>query len=146
VNVPEGYVIDELGLNDGADVREVGAEMVHGGDGSASPDGGLDLGQVLLGFVKELFSLAIAGRRLTFFSKGLGVRDKVEKAEALLALAGELNGLHRRDLIVARGVLSVHERVVMREVDLMMEEIGGLGEGFGYVAMASLMPAQSGLR
>jgi hypothetical protein len=58
-----------------------------------------------------------------FFFEQLGVRDKVEVAEALLALAGELDGLHRRDLIVAGGLLHVDKRVMMREVDLTVEEV-----------------------
>ena len=45
-------------------------------------------------------------------------------------LSGELDGLHRRDLVVAGGVLRVDEWVMMREVDLAVEEVRGLGEGF----------------
>jgi hypothetical protein len=51
--------------------------------------------ELLLGFAEELFGFAVAGVRFVFFGKGLGVQDEVEVAEALLALAGELNGLHR---------------------------------------------------
>ena len=61
------------------------------------------------------------------------MRDEIEVAESLLALAHELDGLHQRDLIVACRVLGVHERVMVREVYLAVEELGGLGEGFGNV-------------
>jgi hypothetical protein len=65
---------------------------VHGGDGRACRDGGLDLGEVLLGFAEELLGHVVKVRRLAFFGEGLEVRDEVEIAKALLALAGELNG------------------------------------------------------
>jgi hypothetical protein len=107
--------------------------VVHGGDGRAYRDDCLDLGELPLGFAEELFGFVVVGGRLAFFGNGLGVQDKVEVAEVLFALASELDGLHRRDLLVARGILSVYERVMMGEVDLAMEEIGGLGEGLGYV-------------
>jgi hypothetical protein len=77
--------------------------------------------------------LAVVGGGLTLFGERLGVRDEVEVAKALLALAGELDGLHRGDLVVAHGVLSIYERVMMREVNLAMEEISGVGEGLGDV-------------
>ena len=51
----------------------------------------------------------------------------------LLALAGELDGLHGRNLVIACGVLSVDDGVVMREVDLAMEEVRGGRESFGDV-------------
>jgi hypothetical protein len=59
VGVLEGHVTDKLCLNDGADIREVGAEVVHGVDGRSHCDSGLDLGEVLLGFTEELFGFAI---------------------------------------------------------------------------------------
>jgi len=55
--------------------------------------------------------------------------DKVEVAEVLLALAGELDGLHQWDLIVACGILGLHKGVVVGEVDLAMEEVSGRWEG-----------------
>jgi hypothetical protein len=57
-------------------------------------DGCLDLGEVPLGFAEELFSFAVIGGKLTFLSKGLGVPDKLEVAEAFLTLYSELDGLH----------------------------------------------------
>ena len=87
--------------------------MVHGGDGRARRDGRLDLGEVLLGFAEELFGFAVVGGRLALFGEGLGVRDEVEVVEALLALAGELDGLHCCDLIVAGGILDVHKRFMV---------------------------------
>ena len=68
-----------------------------------------------------------------FLRKGLGVRDKVEVAEALLAFAGEVNGLHRQYLVVACGILDVHEGVVVGQINLTVEEIGGGGDGLGDV-------------
>ena len=68
-----------------------------------------------------------------FLHEGLGVGDKVEVAEALLALAGEVDGLHRRYLVVACGILGVHKRVVVEQINLVVEEIGGGGDGRGDV-------------
>ena len=42
--------------------------------------------------------------------------------------------MHQRDLIVAHGVLGIHEWVMMWEVDLMLEEVGRQGEGLRDVA------------
>jgi hypothetical protein len=50
VDVLEGEVTDELGLDDGTDVCKVGTKVVHVADGHASGDGCLDLAEVLLGF------------------------------------------------------------------------------------------------
>jgi hypothetical protein len=82
---------------------------------------------VMVVLTLERFSL-VSPR--SFFGERLGVQDEVEVAEALLAFAGELDGLHRGDLVLARGVQSIYERVVTWEVDLAMEEIGGVGDGF----------------
>jgi hypothetical protein len=46
------------------------------------------------------------------------VRDKVEVAEAFLALGSQLNGLHGQNFIVACGLLGIDQRVVVREIDL----------------------------
>jgi hypothetical protein len=50
--------------------------------------------------------------------------------EIFLALAGELDGLHQRDLVVADCVLGVHKGVVVWVIDLVVEEVGRGGEGF----------------
>jgi hypothetical protein len=77
VNVLEGHVADELGFDNGTDVREVGAEKVHGGDSLACRDGCLDLGEVLLGSAEELLGFVVVGRQFAFFGEGLAVRDEV---------------------------------------------------------------------
>jgi len=50
--------------------------------------------------------------------QGLQVRDKVEVAEAFLALGSQLNGLHGKNFIVACGLLGIDQQVVVREIDL----------------------------
>ena len=50
VDVLEGQIAHELGLDDGTDVRKVGAEIVGVANGCAHCDGGLDLSRVFLGF------------------------------------------------------------------------------------------------
>jgi hypothetical protein len=64
---------------------------VHVADGCAGCDGHLDLAKILLGLSKEFFCFAVIGGGLAFLGKGLGIWNEVEVAEALLALAGELN-------------------------------------------------------
>ncbi len=68
---------------------------MHGIDCSACCYGGMDLAEVLLGFVKQLFGFAVIRSVLAFFCKRLGVRDEIEVAEALFALTCEVNGHHR---------------------------------------------------
>jgi hypothetical protein len=85
VDVSEGQVAYELSLDDGADVREVGAEVVYVADGRAGCDGRFDLADVLLGLPEEFFCFAVVGGGLAFFGEGLRIWDKVEVAEALLA-------------------------------------------------------------
>ena len=94
VNVLEGQVSDKLRLDDGADVGEVCTEMMHVADSHAGRDGCLDLAEVLLGFAEEPFCFAIIRGSLLLLCKGLGVGDEIKVAEALLALAGEFDGLH----------------------------------------------------
>ena len=102
---------------------------MHIADGCAGRDGSLDLAEVFFGFAEELFSFAVVGRGFVFLRKGLGVGGKVEVAEALLALTGEFDGLHQRDLKVAGGILGVYEGVMMGQVNLTMEEVSGGGKG-----------------
>jgi hypothetical protein len=47
----------------------------------------------------------------------------------LLALAGEFNGLHGQDLVIAHRVLGVYKGVLMWEVNLMMDEVSGGRDG-----------------
>jgi hypothetical protein len=86
VNVLEGHVVDELGIDDGADVRKVGTKVLQGVSGRAHCDCCLDLAEVLLGFAEKFFGFTVLGGRLTFLGEWLGVQDKVEVAEVLLAL------------------------------------------------------------
>jgi hypothetical protein len=86
VDVLEGQVADELGLHDGADVREVSMKVVHTADGCACGDGHLDLAEVLLGFAEEFFGFAVVGGRLMLLGQRLGLRDEVEVVESLLLL------------------------------------------------------------
>jgi len=150
VNVGEGQISDELGLNVGTDVREVGTEVVHVADSRAGCDGRLDLAEVFLGLSEEFFRFAVVGGGLALFGEGLQVWDEVEIAEALLALTGEIDRLHGQDLVIASGILSVCKGVAMRKVDLAMEEVSGGREASGMLAnmlaIASLMPALSGLQ
>jgi hypothetical protein len=71
VNVGEGQIADELGLDDGADFREVGVEVVRVADDRASCDCCLDLAEVFLGLSEEFFCFAVVGGGLTLFGEGL---------------------------------------------------------------------------
>jgi hypothetical protein len=70
VNVDEGQIAYELGLDDCADVREVGAKMADIADGCARGDGRLDLAEVFLGFPQEFFRFAVVGGGFAFLGKG----------------------------------------------------------------------------
>ena len=71
VNVGKGQVAYKLGFDEGTDVREVGAEVVHVADGHAGCDGCLDLAEVFLGLSEEFFHFGVVGGTLAFFGKGL---------------------------------------------------------------------------
>ena len=91
VNVLEGLVADKLRLDDGAVVCNVCVEMMHVADGCAGCDGCLDFAEVFFGFAEELFCFTVIGRGFAFLRKGLGVGEKVEVAEELLAFTGEVD-------------------------------------------------------
>ena len=55
VDVLEGDVAHKLCLNDGANVHEVGTQVMHVADSCARSDGGLDLARFLLGFAEKFF-------------------------------------------------------------------------------------------
>ena len=53
--------------------------------------------------------------------------------EVLLAHVSKFSGLHGQDLVITRGVLGVHKRVMVWQIDLAVEKVGVGGEGLGNV-------------
>ena len=70
VDVDEGQIAYELGLDDCADVREIGTKMVDVADGSAGGDGSLDLAEVLLRFPEEFFRFSVVGGGFALLGEG----------------------------------------------------------------------------
>ena len=75
------------------------------------------------GLPKEFFCFAVVGGRLTLLGERLRIWDKVEVAEALLALTNELDRHHQYNLVAVCLVLSVDEWVMMWEVNLVVEQV-----------------------
>ena len=59
VDVLEGQVANKLGLDDGADVREVCAKVVHGVNSHARGDGRVDLAEVCRGLAEEFLGFTV---------------------------------------------------------------------------------------
>ena len=87
--------------------------MVHIADSGAGGNSGLYLAQVLMRLAEELLGLAVVGGGLMFLCQSLGVWDKVEVVKAFLTFAGELDGVHQGDFIVAHGTLGIDERIMV---------------------------------
>lgn len=76
LDVEEGQVATELGLDDRADAGEVRTKMVYHTDGSAGGDGGADLAEVLFGFAKQLLGVSVICGVFTFLGQGLRIWDE----------------------------------------------------------------------
>ena len=111
LDVKEGKSTDELCLNDGTDVGKVCPQVMLCVDVGADA---VHLAEVLIRLTNKLFGFAVVCGVFVFFGKGLGVWDEVEVAEALFALACEVDGHHFCDFIIAGCVLGVDEWVMVK--------------------------------
>jgi hypothetical protein len=59
VDVLEGQIAHELCLDDGANVRHIGLEVVHIADGCAGGDSRLDLAEIFLCLPEEFLGFAV---------------------------------------------------------------------------------------